>query len=156
MTFISSLNYPGGYAMSYVHTLGSNYPKARVYYDTFSAMNGVSRFSENNGDWTYYKTDSELSRDELKTFDFILVNDRSSHDSDFYTVAVIKGYSGISIPNTKDLLGLLKTFPEKLAYLVSNPEDALIANIVKSDKNDILGIIKLSPKVYILKNKNLL
>ncbi|OMJ25279.1 putative Dol-P-Man:Man(7)GlcNAc(2)-PP-Dol alpha-1,6-mannosyltransferase [Smittium culicis] len=156
MTFISSLNYPGGYALSYVHTLGSSYPKARVYIDTYSAMNGVSRFSENNGDWTYYKTDSELSRDEFKTFDFILANDRTSHSDDFYTVAAIKGYSGISIPSTKNLLGLLKTLPEKVAYLVSNPEDALIPNIVKSDRNDILGIIKLSPKVWILKNKNLL
>ncbi|KAL0397653.1 UNVERIFIED_CONTAM: Dol-P-Man:Man(7)GlcNAc(2)-PP-Dol alpha-1,6-mannosyltransferase [Sesamum calycinum] len=55
LTFMASYeNYPSGHALKALHKMGrstNNSKEVWVHIDTFSAMNGISRFCENNEPW---------------------------------------------------------------------------------------------------------
>ncbi|KAJ2454212.1 alpha-1,6- mannosyltransferase [Coemansia sp. RSA 2336] len=100
MTYISSLNYPGGHALAQLHAIE---PRAgvRVHIDTFAAMTGVTRFGQLRTDWVYDKTEG-LDPDQFGNFTHLLTSQPELHTSyGFKTIAVQTGYAGLSIASNR-------------------------------------------------------
>jgi alpha-1,6-mannosyltransferase len=84
VTFMASYyNYPSGYALKRLHQIGHPANVAGeewVHIDTFGAMNGISRFCEDDFPWRYSK-EEEIVVEELRNRNFTyLVNEHSSVD----------------------------------------------------------------------------
>ncbi|KFK42589.1 hypothetical protein AALP_AA1G015000 [Arabis alpina] len=73
VTFMASYyNYPSGYALKHLHQISHPANAAGeewVHIDTFSAMNGISRFCEDDLPWRYSK-EEEISVEELRNRNF--------------------------------------------------------------------------------------
>ncbi|XP_024008571.1 dol-P-Man:Man(7)GlcNAc(2)-PP-Dol alpha-1,6-mannosyltransferase isoform X2 [Eutrema salsugineum] len=77
VTFMASYNnYPSGYALKRLHQISPNVAGEEwVHIDTFSAMNGISRFCEDGFPWRYSK-EEEIVVEELRNRNFTyLVNE---------------------------------------------------------------------------------
>lgn len=77
LTFMASYeNYPSGHAIKVLHKTGhliQNSNETWVHIDTFSAMNGVSRFCENYEPWRYSKEEGiPLGDLQRKNFTYLL------------------------------------------------------------------------------------
>ncbi|KAL3537086.1 hypothetical protein ACH5RR_000452 [Cinchona calisaya] len=82
VTFVASYeNYPSGYALKLLHRTGqiaNSSTEIWVHVDTLSAMNGISRFCENDYPWRYSKEEGiALEQLHKRNFTYI-VNERSS------------------------------------------------------------------------------
>ncbi|KAG8932294.1 dolichyl-P-Man:Man(7)GlcNAc(2)-PP-dolichol alpha-1,6-mannosyltransferase [Tulasnella sp. 418] len=97
MTSASAWNYPGGTALSELHKLFPDVPKANIYIDNLAAQTGASMFLQENsppfGDlepgsksWTYVKTEN------LKNFEgFSHVISEDRHSPGLQEWVVVKG-----------------------------------------------------------------
>lgn len=65
LVYISSLNYPGGQALSKLHTLEDASATVSVHMDVLTAMTGASRFGERNPHWSYHKNESHATSDDF-------------------------------------------------------------------------------------------
>ncbi|XP_024044027.1 dol-P-Man:Man(7)GlcNAc(2)-PP-Dol alpha-1,6-mannosyltransferase isoform X3 [Citrus clementina] len=77
VTFMASYeNYPSGYALKYLHQIGhlaSNTEEQWVHIDPYSAMNGISRFCENDFPWRYSKEESiPLKEYQNRNFTYLI------------------------------------------------------------------------------------
>ncbi|XP_008460078.1 dol-P-Man:Man(7)GlcNAc(2)-PP-Dol alpha-1,6-mannosyltransferase isoform X2 [Cucumis melo] len=99
ITFLASYkNYSSGYALKELHRTGclSNSDEQWVHIDTFSAMNGISRFCENDFPWRYSKEeDIPLHQLQLKNFTY-LVNEHPVIDG-FNCLFSISGFSRLRL-----------------------------------------------------------
>lgn len=96
VTFMASYNnYPAGYALRDLHQTGylsNNVNEQWVHIDTFSAINGISRFCELNFSWRYSKEEG-LSQDDFRHRNFTyLLNEHSSIDG-FKCLFSVCGFS---------------------------------------------------------------
>ncbi|KAK4414570.1 Dol-P-Man:Man(7)GlcNAc(2)-PP-Dol alpha-1,6-mannosyltransferase [Sesamum alatum] len=97
LTFMASYeNYPSGHALKALHKMGrlTNHSKeVWVHIDTFSAMNGISRFCENNGPWRYSKEEGiPLQEFQGRNFTYLLSEHAVIHG--YKCLFSIKGFSG--------------------------------------------------------------
>ncbi|XP_020102981.1 dol-P-Man:Man(7)GlcNAc(2)-PP-Dol alpha-1,6-mannosyltransferase-like [Ananas comosus] len=73
VTFMASYNnYPGGYALKALHQADASTKEKLVHIDAFTAMNGVSRFSENEYPWRYSKEGLAIEHFRNKNFTYLL------------------------------------------------------------------------------------
>lgn len=77
LTFMASYeNYPSGYALTALHNTGhlrNNSNELWVHIDTFSAINGISRFCENYDPWRYSKEEGiPLGEFQNRNFTYLL------------------------------------------------------------------------------------
>ncbi|CAI9101220.1 OLC1v1038492C1 [Oldenlandia corymbosa var. corymbosa] len=77
MMFIASYeNYPSGYALKTLHRTGiltKNATEVWVHIDTLSAMNGISRFCENDHPWRYSKEEGiPLQELQKRNFSYLV------------------------------------------------------------------------------------
>ncbi|XP_068634517.1 dol-P-Man:Man(7)GlcNAc(2)-PP-Dol alpha-1,6-mannosyltransferase isoform X2 [Aristolochia californica] len=77
ITFMASYdNYPGGHALKVLHQMGPNtnkFTEQWVHIDSYAAMNGVSRFCENNLPWRYSKEEGiRLEEFRHRNFTYLL------------------------------------------------------------------------------------
>ncbi|KAL1217152.1 Dol-P-Man:Man(7)GlcNAc(2)-PP-Dol alpha-1,6-mannosyltransferase [Cardamine amara subsp. amara] len=105
VTFTASYyNYPSGYALKRLHQISHPANVAGeewVHIDTFSAMNGISRFCEDAFPWRYSK-EEEIVMEEFRNQNFTyLVNEHSSVD----------GYKCLFSEEGFDRLELRRGFP---------------------------------------------
>ncbi|XP_063940959.1 dol-P-Man:Man(7)GlcNAc(2)-PP-Dol alpha-1,6-mannosyltransferase isoform X2 [Daucus carota subsp. sativus] len=113
-TFMASYeNYPGGSALKELHNFGyvtNSTDEVRVHIDTFSAINGVSRFCENGFPWRYSK-EEEIPLDEYchRNFTYLL----NEHHN-------IKGFKCLFSVNGFSRLRLQTGFPQ--VSLITEPK----------------------------------
>ncbi|KAG4306288.1 hypothetical protein PORY_000276 [Pneumocystis oryctolagi] len=115
MSLISSLNYPGGFAIQSLHDNFNLFEGERVYLDIYTRMTGATLFLQHNEKVMYDRTENVTELDHcnfLETVDWAIVHVSNLKPcKDWEVKSVIKGYSGIkkisfsSIYDT--LLGLL-------------------------------------------------
>ncbi|PVV05199.1 hypothetical protein BB560_000292 [Smittium megazygosporum] len=144
-SFISAFNYPGAYALKSLHEIESQTLNASVHIDTYSAMTGVSRFGERRSDWEYSKTEN-LGLDEFSTYTYLLTNNPQAHTNQFQKIAEVYGYDSISKEGIYSTLRSLKK-PHMISYQKF---------IFDSESNTFFNFIKLGPKIWLLKNRNLI
>ncbi|PIA14439.1 hypothetical protein COEREDRAFT_82719 [Coemansia reversa NRRL 1564] len=106
MSYISSLNYPGGYALELLHAT-DQMSKANVHIDTYSAMTGITRFGQYRQDWTYDKSEG-LMPDQYQSFTHLLTSHPEQHTSQgFKIIDSQSGYVGLKAAPIRDILGAL-------------------------------------------------
>ncbi|KAL5560554.1 hypothetical protein UlMin_036765 [Ulmus minor] len=96
ITFLASYeNYPSGHALKSLHEFGqvaNSTDEQLVHIDTFSAMNGISRFCESDFPWRYSK-EEEIPLQELRNRNFTyLINEHHSVDG-YKCLFTVKGFS---------------------------------------------------------------
>ncbi|KAK9273475.1 hypothetical protein L1049_018285 [Liquidambar formosana] len=96
LTFVASYdNYPSGYALKELHQIGrlaNNTNELWVHIDPFSAMNGISRFCENDIPWRYSKEEGiALGEFYRRNFTY-LINEHSDIDG-FKCLFNVNGFS---------------------------------------------------------------
>ncbi|XP_042508147.1 dol-P-Man:Man(7)GlcNAc(2)-PP-Dol alpha-1,6-mannosyltransferase isoform X3 [Macadamia integrifolia] len=88
-------NYPAGYALKALHQIGLDTVVVKetwVHIDSFSAMNGISRFSENDFPWRYSKEEG-IAMEEFRNRNFTyLLNEHADIDG-FKCLFSVKGFS---------------------------------------------------------------
>lgn len=127
-TFLASNeNYPSGYALKALHGTGiakNSTGQMWVHIDTFSAMNGISRFCENDFPWRYSKEEGILT-EEFHTRNFTyLLNEHFS----------IKGFKCLFPVNGFSRIRLQVGFPP--ISLVKEPKVFIHGNIRKTEIMD--------------------
>ncbi|KAJ1955836.1 dolichyl-P-Man:Man(7)GlcNAc(2)-PP-dolichol alpha-1,6-mannosyltransferase [Linderina pennispora] len=105
MTYISSLNYPGGYALSALHRIATS-SNAHVHIDTYSAMTGVTRFGQTRSDWMYDKTE-DLMPPQFSNFTHLLTSEPGLHKDEFLVSTAVSGYAGVRLQPKAILSGQL-------------------------------------------------
>lgn len=117
---VSSLNYPGGEAITYLHNNvnSSHWDHPRVFFDNLACQTGVTRFLENHEGpqtivdvleaqeqlsrrrWTYDKTeDPEVLLDPMfwSKFHYVLVENPAKIIGKWGTVHVVYGFGGVKL-----------------------------------------------------------
>lgn len=97
MMFLASYNnYPGAYALKALHQSDiSDATKEKfVHIDAFSAMNGVSRFCENEYPWRYSKEEG-ISLDEYRGRNFTYLLNEHVHVDGYKCLFTVSGFSKI-------------------------------------------------------------
>jgi len=101
LLYISSLNYPGGEAIRMLHSISRDQSYVSVHLDVFTCQTGVSRFTQENDDWDYDKTE-DMTEDQLQNFTHLLIegHHKSSLDMKPFLdthefVAEIESFSGL-------------------------------------------------------------
>ncbi|KAJ1944328.1 dolichyl-P-Man:Man(7)GlcNAc(2)-PP-dolichol alpha-1,6-mannosyltransferase [Linderina macrospora] len=97
MTYISSLNYPGGHALSALHNMETS-PNVHVHVhiDTYSAMTGVTRYGQLRSDWIYDKTE-DLIPSQFANFTHLLTSEPDLHKDQFRVSMAVSGYAGVRL-----------------------------------------------------------
>ncbi|XP_060673362.1 dol-P-Man:Man(7)GlcNAc(2)-PP-Dol alpha-1,6-mannosyltransferase isoform X2 [Ziziphus jujuba] len=111
ITFLASYeNYPSGHALKYFHQYGNvaNHKNEQwIHIDTFSAMNGISRFCESDFPWRYSKEEG-IPLEELKQRNFTyLINEHPSVDG-FKCLFAVNGFSRLRLQYRYPLILLVK------------------------------------------------
>ena len=73
MTFVSSINYPGGEALVKLHQLENANTNVKVHLDVASCQTGITRFLESNPNWSYDKTENLTNEDLINQFSHLLI-----------------------------------------------------------------------------------
>ncbi|PIN18363.1 Protein involved in dolichol pathway for N-glycosylation (mannosyltransferase family) [Handroanthus impetiginosus] len=98
LTFMASYeNYPSGHALKALHKMGhlsNNSNEVWVHIDTFSAMNGISRFCENHDPWRYSKEEG-IPLEEFQNQNFTYLLSEHARIKGYKCLFSIKGFSGI-------------------------------------------------------------
>nr|XP_009765386.1 PREDICTED: dol-P-Man:Man(7)GlcNAc(2)-PP-Dol alpha-1,6-mannosyltransferase isoform X3 [Nicotiana sylvestris] len=117
-------NYPSGYALKPLHRIGGitkNSDELWVHIDTFSAMNGISRFCEDNYPWRYSKEENIYLEDfQMRNFTYLL-------NENFY----IKGFKCLMSVDGFSRLHVRIGFPS--ISLVKGPKVFIHGNIRNTD-----------------------
>ncbi|KAL8249355.1 hypothetical protein R6Q59_006223 [Mikania micrantha] len=100
ITFLASYeNYPSGYALKSLHRVGhtkNTTSELWVHIDTFSAMNGISRFCEIDNQWRYSKEEGLLLKDFWQQNFTYLLNEHQSIKG-FKCLFHVDGFSRIRL-----------------------------------------------------------
>ncbi|XP_057807477.1 dol-P-Man:Man(7)GlcNAc(2)-PP-Dol alpha-1,6-mannosyltransferase [Salvia miltiorrhiza] len=100
LTFMASYeNYPSGHALKALHKmghLGNNSNEIWVHIDTFSAMNGISRFCENHEPWRYSKEEG-ISLPEFQRRNFTYLLSEHAQINGYKCLLSTTGFSGIRL-----------------------------------------------------------
>ncbi|KAL7238447.1 hypothetical protein ACSBR2_004532 [Camellia fascicularis] len=98
ITFMASYeNYPSGYALRDLHKNGcltNNSNEQWVHIDTFSAMNGISRFCENDFPWRYSK-EEDIPLEELFQRNFTYLLNEHANINGFKCLFTTSGFSRV-------------------------------------------------------------
>ncbi|KAJ2802065.1 alpha-1,6- mannosyltransferase [Coemansia guatemalensis] len=106
MTYISSLNYPGGHALASLHAI-EQMPRASVHIDAYSAMTGVTRFGQYRTGWKYDKSE-DLMPSQYQSFTHLLSSRPEQHiNQGFKVIDTQSGYVGLQATHIRGILRTL-------------------------------------------------
>ncbi|XP_021755220.1 dol-P-Man:Man(7)GlcNAc(2)-PP-Dol alpha-1,6-mannosyltransferase-like isoform X1 [Chenopodium quinoa] len=91
-------NYPSGYALRKLHEKGhlNHTGEISVHIDTYSAMNGITRFCESGHPWRYSKEENLASQDYYHRNFTYLLNERS-HIDGYQCLFAVHGFSKVNL-----------------------------------------------------------
>ncbi|CAH1732238.1 probable Dol-P-Man:Man(7)GlcNAc(2)-PP-Dol alpha-1,6-mannosyltransferase [Aphis gossypii] len=99
-------NYPGGYAMSLLHTFENNHLDANysIHIGNYPAQTGVTRFTQLSNYWTYSKKENlEPGCEELMSFTHLIVGSNSRDNEEMLpyrnthtVITTVQGFSHVS------------------------------------------------------------
>lgn len=95
LLYISSYNYPGGYALSSLHQLEQS-KDVYVHIDVYTAMTGASRFGQLRDDWKYSKAE-DLAPEAYSQFSHLLTGNETAHQSEFEIINRVPGYDRLEL-----------------------------------------------------------
>ncbi|KVH97173.1 hypothetical protein Ccrd_000737 [Cynara cardunculus var. scolymus] len=125
VTFMASYeNYPSGYALKSLHRVGhteNTTSESWVHIDTFSAMNGISRFCQSDNQWRYSKEEG-IPLEELWHRNFTYLLNEHSSVKGFKCLFQVDGFSRIR---------LWVGFPP--ISMVKEPKVYILGNIKNTD-----------------------
>lgn len=154
---VSSLNYPGGEALTTLHQI---VPKdvgkpVRVYMDNLACQTGVTRFQQVYALWNYDKTedkDTLLDPSFWQQFDYVLAERPERVIGNWKPIAVIEAYAGLTIrpqEGDRDILPVpasLGAVGHKIHVVYSQ-----IASFAREKvTRGVWPAIRMEPKIYIL------
>eukprot|EP01133_Synstelium_polycarpum_P016297 gene16297-19382_t len=120
LLFISSKNYPGGYAFNQLHSHAGistanglfylpdaeHEPTQSVHIDNLAAISGVSRFGEIAPHWLYSKKEGSIT---YRDYSFLIApNNSAAADYGYTVVASTSGYSHIERTSTPPYLSIVE------------------------------------------------
>ncbi|KAG9655579.1 glycosyltransferase family 22 protein, partial [Aureobasidium melanogenum] len=165
LLYVSSLNYPGGEALTRLHEVvpSGRQGQTWVYMDNLACQTGVTRFLEKDAGSTfmYDKTENQttlLDPGFWQKFDYVLAEDPKRIIGSWEVVDTVYGYSGIG-------LGRLAADQDSAPPLsargvVTQPINMLLQmynKVARMASQKLTGgrwpIIKMEPKIYILKSQ---
>lgn len=117
-------NYPSGHGLKDLHRLGhvrNSTDEVWVHIDPFSAMNGISRFCENDFPWRYSK-EEEIHLEEFSQRNFTYLLNEHPNIKGFKCLFSVNGFSRIRLQ-----IG----FPPVL--LVKEPKVFIHGNIINKE-----------------------
>lgn len=115
-------NYPSGHALKSLHTVGhtnNTTNELRVHIDTFSAMNGISRFCENDNQWRYSKEEG-IPLEEFWQRNFTYLLNEHSSIKGFDCLFKVDGFSRIRLQVGFPPISMVK---EPKVYIHGNIEN---------------------------------
>lgn len=159
LLYISSLNYPGGAALTRLHAVAEEqHGPGKVYMDNLSCQTGVTRFLEHDtsSGWTYDKTEDEqtlLDPVFWQQFDYVLSEKPERVIGSWQVVDTIYGYAGVGLGHLSGSVQAAPLQPESTTFTI-NPllkqynKAALFAS--KKFTKGLWPTFKVSPSIYIL------
>ncbi|KAG4107638.1 hypothetical protein H8356DRAFT_320628 [Neocallimastix lanati (nom. inval.)] len=140
MAYVSSFNYPGGYALKAMNKLESRNKEIKIHIDVYTAQTGASRFGQINDKWIYDKDESLTTPQQFidKGYNYAIVLQPSFHNSNQWEIkASVNALSGITY--SKDYRKIIKNVKACISE--------------KEIKGCIPFKIHKNKKVYIIKRK---
>ena len=113
LSHISSLNYAGGNAFSFLHSLNKHMAGDRLstHICNAAAQSGVTRFGELNTNWSYSKDESFVfdgSAEFSSPYALMLLEGACPATKRYDAQAVINGFDGLRIHKTFPFLEITK------------------------------------------------
>ncbi|XP_010692030.2 dol-P-Man:Man(7)GlcNAc(2)-PP-Dol alpha-1,6-mannosyltransferase isoform X1 [Beta vulgaris subsp. vulgaris] len=99
MFFMASYhNYPSGYGLRKLHEMGhlNNTGDVRTHIDTYSAMNGITRFCESGLPWRYSK-EEDISLKDYRHRNFTYLLNEHSYIDGYQCLFVVDGFSRVNL-----------------------------------------------------------
>ncbi|KAG9560518.1 glycosyltransferase family 22 protein, partial [Aureobasidium melanogenum] len=165
LLYISSLNYAGGEALTRLHEVvpSGRQGQTWVYMDNLACQTGVTRFLEKDAGSTfmYDKTENQttlLDPGFWQKFDYVLAEDPKRIIGSWEVVDTVYGYSGIGLG--KLAADQDSAPPLSARGVVTQPINMLLQmynKVARMASQKLTGgqwpIIKMEPKIYILKSQ---
>ncbi|KAK4550024.1 hypothetical protein LTR36_002991 [Oleoguttula mirabilis] len=161
LLYISSLNYPGGSALTLLHGMtatGSESNKTvHVYLDNLACQTGVTRFQQIRPNWVYDKTEAdELLLDPMfwQQFDYVLAEKPERVIGSWAPVATQYGYGGLSLrPEVHaDVLSFAAP-PGRLLEVVQRAYNDFARFVRGRVTRGYWPAVVMEPKLYILQRE---
>ncbi|KAK5120391.1 hypothetical protein LTR85_006330 [Meristemomyces frigidus] len=102
LLYVSSLNYPGGSALSLLHdmTAAESGKNVHVYLDNLACQTGITRFQQIRPNWVYDKTEVEdtlLDPMFWQQFDYVLAEKPERVVGSWLPIATQHGYASLTL-----------------------------------------------------------
>ncbi|RKP25110.1 Alg9-like mannosyltransferase family-domain-containing protein [Syncephalis pseudoplumigaleata] len=110
MLYISSLNYPGGYAVAAFHKLEANQTSVYMHMDVLTHMTGGSGFSQQRDDWRYSRNESHQAPEEYEQYTHLVTEFPAFHSKAFEQLAAVRGLAGIRIKRPREYIDHIAAF----------------------------------------------
>ncbi|KAJ9049816.1 dolichyl-P-Man:Man(7)GlcNAc(2)-PP-dolichol alpha-1,6-mannosyltransferase [Entomophthora muscae] len=94
---VSSINYPGGDALSLAHQLYRSTSNTVVHIDASAAITGISRFGQLSESWIYDKNENLKPGQDFVRFDCLLTGSPEPHSPDWEPTAIAYGFDRLKL-----------------------------------------------------------
>lgn len=155
LLLVSRINYPGGVAMSRLHRLVDAQQNVSVHIGDLAAQSGVSRFTELNPNWSYYKEDYTPAEILSRNYSHLLVEAKSKHalelkyfSTAYNVLELVECFDHIGIEykslffvriNTRPCIFIMARKPEGDIKIIRGDEHGLFAQFEEEKSKEGTG-----------------